>query len=179
MKNLIAIATALLSLQVNAADFSANIESGYARAHGSMANDSQPFSSVLTHTTTDSDFLQIGMLIDITSFNSFFKNSNFEFSVKEPVSILSFSFAGTGCHPTDKVDLCLGLGQGTVNVNSQKRRRDFGSWNYHFFSFFHINDYASAFLHTRYVGQVEIEDNGKKAEFGYKTVGLGISYKVM
>jgi hypothetical protein len=68
------------------------------------------------------------------------------------------------------------LGQGTFNVNADRDRRDFGTWNYQFLAELPIAGRWSAQFIGKYIGQVEQTVDGVYSKFGLSTATLGLGW---
>ena len=102
----------------------------------------------------------------------------FPFPEKATLKILAFLFVANLCHDKEQLkwQFCAGLGQGTVNVNADHVRSDYGSWNYQLqLNYLYRPDFYF-FTQTKYIGKVEIENNGVNGAFGFYTYTLGLGY---
>lgn len=101
--------------------------------------------------------------------------SHFRYPAGADLRVLAFLFRLNTCWmPTERFDVCLGLGQGTVNVNAPKDRRDWGTWNYQVQTDYALTDSISVFLLGQSIGEVEQEIAGVPAAFTILTAGGGI-----
>ncbi len=116
-----------------------------------------------------------GVGIHVISSSLSAATSEFPFEEKESVAVLSFLFVPTICTGSN-YQICSGIGQGTVNTNSKKQRRDYGSWNYHIHGHVPIGNSINLEGQFSYVGKVEIETEEGASEFSLIASSLGASY---
>ena len=101
----------------------------------------------------------------------------FPFAPGEALQVRAFLFIPQGCwQPTASLLWCAGIGQGTVNVNGERERRDYGTWNYQ--SSLRIFPYEglSVGLVGKYIGQVEQQVEGVDSAFSLLTLGAGVGW---
>jgi hypothetical protein len=102
---------------------------------------------------------------------------DFPFPAGAKLNILAFLFVPTLCYlPTDAFDVCAGIGQGTVNVNSGDNRRDYGTWNYQAIARYYVAPQAYVQLLGKYVGRVEQRESGKNSYFSFAGLGIGTGW---
>jgi len=94
------------------------------------------------------------------------------------VQILSFLFVATLCgNPNyQRLHLCFGLGEGTVNTNSVGNRQDLGTWNYHGQLQYDISPRASVMLSAKFIGRLEQQVDFVDAEFSFASLMFGPQY---
>lgn len=94
-----------------------------------------------------------------------------------PIRILSFLFIANLCTiGHERAQVCLGLGEGTVNTNGSGYRADFGTWNYHLRFAWNLLPRMSVVATGRFVGRVEQQVAGVDSSFSYWTSQLGLKY---
>lgn len=121
-----------------------------------------------------SGFLAIDALFTSTSHTG----ADFPYAAGADLTIRGFLFIPHLCgHLGPVVDVCGGIGQGTVNVNSTGQRRDWGTWNYQLMARFHLWKGLSAALIAKYVGKVEQEVNGVGSDFSFFTGQAGVGWR--
>jgi hypothetical protein len=72
--------------------------------------------------------------------------------------------------------LCGGIGQGTVNVNGDDNRRDYGTWNYQTSLRFFPYKGLSVGLLGKYVGRVEQQVNGRDSQFTFMSLAGSVGW---
>ncbi len=103
------------------------------------------------------------------------RGGRFDYPRGAEVDVLGFLFIPHLCwRPELPLTACAGLGQGTVNVNAARDRRDWGTWNYQLQVDLALGEYASAFVLGKAVGQVEQETDGQPAAFSILMLGGGL-----
>lgn len=101
--------------------------------------------------------------------------TRFPYPAGAELSVLGFLFIPHLCwRPSAPVQVCGGLGQGTVNVNAEGHRRDWGTWNYQLQVDVPLGQYASVFALGKSVGEVEQEVDGAPAAFTVLMLGGGV-----
>ena len=129
---------------------------------------------VRANTLPLSGFLTINALFTSTHHTG----SQFPYDDNAELTIRSFLFIPHLCgHLGDAVEFCGGIGQGTVNVNSEGQRRDWGTWNYQLMARFHLWKGVSAALIAKYVGKVEQEVDGVGSDFSFLTGQAGLGWR--
>lgn len=114
--------------------------------------------------------------IDVMWTSAEHTGDRFAYPAGAELNVLAFLFRLNTCwRPSARFDLCLGLGQGTVNVNADRDRRDWGTWNYQLQSDVALTDTFSVFAIGQYIGEVEQEIAGRPASFTILTAGGGLS----
>ncbi len=104
--------------------------------------------------------------------------SAFPFDQGAELRVLSFLFVAHLCaRPDAPVSLCLGLGEGTVNVNEPGDRRDFGTWNY--LARLDVEPWRGLVLsgQGRFIGRVEQQVAGVDSQFSFWTAQLGAGWQ--
>lgn len=102
--------------------------------------------------------------------------TRFAYPANSDLDVLGFMFRGNLCWtPDGPLDVCLGLGNGTVNVNAAKDRRDWGTWNYQLQVDYALGDTLGVFALGQYIGEAEQEIDGVAASFTMLTAGGGLS----
>lgn len=115
--------------------------------------------------------------IDLLSFSAAQQRSEGFYFEEGPIQILSFLYIANLCtlgHP--RVQVCVGLGEGTVNTNGTGYRADFGTWNYHLRGAWTFLPNLSVVATGRFVGRVEQQVAGIDSSFSYWTSQLGLKY---
>ena len=102
--------------------------------------------------------------------------NGFPFNTTETAKINTFLFAPTVCN-TGTLQICFGLGQGTVNVNQEKTQRDYGTWNYRLLLKYALNKKIKAFSQIKYIGKVEVVNGSTEGHFSIFPISAGLSYK--
>ena len=116
--------------------------------------------------------------IDLLSFSATQESDGFYYDPGQ-VDILSFLFIANLCSIGHRHwEACIGLGEGTVNVNSGENRGDFGTWNYHLRAAWLLRSDLSIVATSRFVGRVEQEKDGVPSSFSYWTTQLGLKYSL-
>lgn len=101
----------------------------------------------------------------------------FPFAPGEDLAVRAFLFIPQGCwQPTGSLLWCAGIGQGTVNVNGEQERRDYGTWNYQSSLRFFPRDGLSVGVMGKYVGQVEQQVRGEDSAFSFVTLGADVGW---
>ena len=103
-------------------------------------------------------------------------SGGFHFSANEKTKVNTFLFAPTVCN-SGVFQVCLGLGQGTVNVNQAQTRRDYGTWNYRALLRYKVMEGLRIFVQGKYVGEVEIEDGALASDFSVLPISTGLVYR--
>lgn len=173
------ISSFALGVETSRLQFDTHATSGGALWHGSLNDESaRPYYGVnLNWLAAVTETAGVGFQIDYskTSLNN--KGSGFALESEEDLSVSTIAFIPSFCHLATKVQLCGGIGQGTVNVNGSEERRDFGSWTYTAAAKFFWDQYSIMTM-ARYVGQIEEESDGLEREMGFKSVAVGIGYSL-
>jgi hypothetical protein len=119
---------------------------------------------------------EIYLAIETMFLKASVKSSDFPYDPNEQAKINTFLFAPTICN-LGAFQYCIGLGQGTVNVNQNRSRRDFGTWNYRLLLKYKFMKNWKAFFQIKYVGKVEIEVDDRPSEFTLIPYNLSLSYR--
>lgn len=91
------------------------------------------------------------------------------------LDVLGFLFIPHLCwRPELPLTACLGLGQGTVNINAARDRRDWGTWNYQLQLDVALGDHATAFVIGKAVGRIEQAIDGVQAQATILMLGGGV-----
>lgn len=115
--------------------------------------------------------------IDTLTFTAQRQPSDGFYFKEGPIRILSFLYIANLCTiGHERAQVCLGLGEGTVNVNGSGFRADFGTWNYHLRLAWSPLPNVSAVATGRFVGRVEQQVAGVDSAFSYWTSQLGLKY---
>ena len=120
-------------------------------------------------------YLSMGMLTTQATHDG----SDFAFPEGASLRVLSFLFVAHLCwRPTERLQGCLGLGEGTVNINAPRDRRDFGTWNYAAQLDLELTERLALVTTGRFIGSVEQQIAGRDAAFSLytATAGLGWAY---
>ena len=154
------------------------VAAGSASYHGELKSEGRPFVGFHTLVTSSQPGLHFAFLLDVAKQSSRVTGKRFALEDGEEADVLNFFMVGAGCYRRLNWQNCAGIGQGTVNVNTPNERRDFGTWNYHWLTYYGFADRMKAFLHGRYAGQVEIKSKGREADIGFKSLALGFAYSL-
>ena len=101
----------------------------------------------------------------------------FPFPADAQLKVLSFLFVANLCwQPVQALSGCLGLGEGTVNVNAPQHRRDYGTWNYAAELDWRLASGLSLVARGRFIGRVEQQVDGVNAAFSLYTATGGLSW---
>ena len=94
------------------------------------------------------------------------------------VEILSFMYVATLCgNPNyQHLHVCFGLGEGTVNTNSEGNRQDLGTWNDHGQIQYDITPRSSLMLSAKFIGRLEQQVDFVDAKFSFASVMFGPQY---
>jgi len=104
------------------------------------------------------------------------RGDRFLYPAGAELDVLGFLWRPNLCwHPDLPIEICGGIGQGTVNVNAEKDRRDWGTWNYQLQLDVALADHITVFAQGKYVGEVEQEIDGVPAAFTVLMAGGGVS----
>jgi hypothetical protein len=104
--------------------------------------------------------------------------SAFPFDGGAELNVLGFLFMANLCgRPDVPVSGCLGLGNGTVNVNEPGDRRDYGTWNY--LARVDVEPWRGLVLTAqgRYIGRVEQQVAGVNSAFALWTAQAGAGWQ--
>lgn len=102
----------------------------------------------------------------------------FPFDTDADLRILGFLFVANLCaRPDAPLAVCLGLGEGTVNVNEPGDRRDYGTWNY--LARLDVEPWKGLVLTAqgRFIGQVEQQVAGVDSQFSFWTAQAGVGWQ--
>ncbi len=104
--------------------------------------------------------------------------AQFPFPAGADLSIRGFLFLPNLCWDARATStrLCGAIGQGTVNVNTDGHRRDYGSWNYEVSARQPITRGLFATIAAKYVGQVEQQVAGVDSAFSIVALRLGAGW---
>lgn len=94
------------------------------------------------------------------------------------VQILSFLYVVNVCwNPHyQRLHACFGLGEGTVNTNSEGNRQDLGTWNYHGQLQYDITPRASVMLSAKFIGRLEQQVDFVDSEYSFASIMFGPQY---
>lgn len=102
---------------------------------------------------------------------------DFPFPEDADLRVLSFVFVANLCWLSrPALEGCLGLGEGTVNINAPGNRRDFGTWNYAAELAWSPVPRLSVVGRGRFIGSVEQEVEGEDAAFSLYTGTAGLRW---
>ena len=102
--------------------------------------------------------------------------SVFPFSTSEKLRINTFLIAPTVCN-VGVFQFCLGLGQGTVNINQNLVKRDYGTWNYRGLLRYQVFEKFKLFAQVKYIGKVEIQSGTTRGHFTLLPITGGLAYR--
>jgi len=74
-------------------------------------------------------------------------------------------------------EVCGGIGLGTVNVNTEGDRQDYGTWHYEAAARQDLTAALQLEVAAKYIGKIEQTREGDDAAFWLVTYGAGISWK--
>jgi hypothetical protein len=101
----------------------------------------------------------------------------FPFPEDADLKLLSFLFVANLCwRPVPSLEGCLGLGEGTVNINTPGHRRDYGTWNYAAEIDWNPIARLSVVARGRFIGAVEQQVEGVDADFSLYTATAGVAW---
>jgi hypothetical protein len=101
----------------------------------------------------------------------------FPYPPKAPLQLLSFLYVANLCwQPASELRGCLGLGEGTVNINARDFRQDYGTWNYAAELAWRPVPKLSVVARGRFIGAVEQQVKGVNAEFSLYTATAGVAW---
>lgn len=101
----------------------------------------------------------------------------FPFPEGADLKVLSFVFVANLCwRSLPALEGCLGLGEGTVNINAPGNRRDFGTWNYAAELAWSPVPRLSVVGRGRFIGSVEQQVDGEDAAFSLYTGTAGLRW---
>lgn len=99
----------------------------------------------------------------------------FPYPADAELDVLGFLFIPHLCwRPELPLTACLGLGQGTVNINAARDRRDWGTWNYQLQIDVALGDHATAFALGKAAGRIEQAVDGEPAQATLLMLGGGV-----
>lgn len=92
--------------------------------------------------------------------------------------MLSFLFVANLCwRALPALEGCLGLGEGTVNINAPGNRRDYGTWNYAAEIDWNPLSRLWVVARGRFIGRVEQQVEGVDSEFSMYTATGGLAWR--
>jgi hypothetical protein len=159
--------------------FDSHATSGGALWHGSLKDEAaRPFYGLnLSWLAAVTTAFGVGFQIDYSKTSLSNNGAGFTLESEKDLDVSTISFIPSLCHLASKMQLCGGIGQGTVNVNGTEERRDFGSWTYTAAAKFFWDQYSFMTM-ARYVGQIEETTAEGDREMGFKSLGIGIGYSL-
>ena len=103
--------------------------------------------------------------------------TQFPFALNADLALRGFLFLPNLCwDASTSTRICGAIGQGTVNVNADGDRRDYGSWNYELSARVKIHKGLFANVSAKYVGQVEQQVGGVDSSFAVGLVAAGVGW---
>lgn len=115
------------------------------------------------------------LAIDVFWTGATHRGDVFPYPAGAELDVLGFLFIPHLCwRPAWPVAACGGIGQGTVNVNAPRDRRDWGTWNYQLRVEAEPVEHLSVFALGKYVGQVEQQVAGRDGAFALLMLGGGL-----
>jgi hypothetical protein len=116
--------------------------------------------------------------IDVAWTSATHTGDRFAYPAGADLQMLSFLFRGNLCWlASDALSACLGLGQGTVNINAERDRRDWGTWTYQASVDYALSPHWGVVALGQYIGEVEQEIDGIAASFTVLTAGGGVRWR--
>ena len=101
----------------------------------------------------------------------------FPFPQKESLGTVIFLLDVGACYfQPMTVRYCAHIGQGTVNINHNDSRRDYGTWTYALMAEQNIGPDWSLQFFLRYIGRVEQRLSSVDSEFSMGTYGVAMSF---
>ena len=118
--------------------------------------------------------LKAGLSLDVLSIKTRHDGNVFPYRQDEEIRILAFLFLPTVCLHSNNLDMqvCGAIGQGTVNVNTDDNRQDYGTWNYQ--ADLKWGQEIMIGLMTKFVGKVEQRVEGRDSEFSFASLGVSL-----
>lgn len=114
---------------------------------------------------------------DVMTLSTVHTGKTFPFDSGVNLRLLNFFMIPSICYRfVDHFRSCAGIGIGTVNVNSETQRRDYGSWNYQIQAQYFLYDAWSIQALVKYVGEVEQTVAGAASQFGFYAFGIGLGW---
>lgn len=162
-------------------DVGIQLSSGAARFSGDLSNDD---TQAVVDLQIETLFVRASKLplmgylaIDALFTSASITQPAFPFKRGEELQVRAFLFIPHLCVlPSDMVLFCGGIGQGTVNVNGDGNRRDYGTWNYQTSLRFFPYKGLSVGLLGKYVGRVEQQVNGKDSQFTFMSLAGSVGW---
>ena len=132
------------------------------------------------HMSALEDRLRFHMAIDVLFMGARAEGGAFAgYDDGAELRVLSFLFIPSVCGvPVPSIQVCAGIGQGTVNVNAEGDRRDWGTWNYQLQVDYAPLPWLQLIALGKYVGAVEQEVRGVDSQFSFVTAtgGVGVVF---
>jgi hypothetical protein len=120
---------------------------------------------------------KVGVGLDVFNMAGTAVDTEFNYSEGSQLQYLGFFITPTTClfyEMENKV--CLGVGMGTLNVNSSENRSDFGTWNYQVDYQHNFSNKIFLKIISKYIGRVEQRIEGDDSEFWLSVATLGLGY---
>ena len=140
----------------------------------------QDIQAKVLHVSTLEDHLRYYLAIDVLITGAQAEGGAFlGYPDGAELDVLSFLFIPMVCGaPNAALQVCGGIGQGTVNVNAENDRRDWGTWNYQAQIDVSPWPWLQLFALGKFVGAVEQQVDGVDSEFSFFTVtgGAGLTF---
>jgi len=129
---------------------------------------------------TRSERLQANLSINTLVTSATHDGDRFPFPADADLRVLSFLFVANLCYRPGEshgLGLCLGLGEGTVNINAPEDRRDYGTWNYRAGVDLALTDHLLLTANARFIGSVEQQVGGVDGAFSVYTAEGGVGWR--
>ena len=140
----------------------------------------QDIQAKVLHVSTLEDHLRYYLAIDVLITGAQAEGGAFlGYPDGAELEVLSFLFIPMVCGaPNAALQVCGGLGQGTVNVNAERDRRDWGTWNYQAQIDVSPWPWLQLFALGKYVGAIEQQVDGVDSSFSFFTLtgGAGLTF---
>jgi hypothetical protein len=140
----------------------------------------QDIQAKVLHVSTLEDHLRYYLAIDVLITGAQAEGGAFlGYPDGAELEVLSFLFIPMVCGaPNAVLQVCGGIGQGTVNVNAERDRRDWGTWNYQAQIDVSPWPWLQFFALGKYVGAIEQQVDGVDSSFSFFTLtgGAGLTF---
>lgn len=140
----------------------------------------QDIQAKVLHVSTLEDHLRYYLAIDVLITGAEAEGGAFlGYPDGAELKVLSFLFIPMVCGaPNAALQVCCGIGQGTVNVNAARDRRDWGTWNYQAQLDVSPRPWLQFFALGKFVGAIEQQVDGVDSEFSFYTLtgGAGLTF---
>lgn len=160
------------------------IGAGSAAYHGDLSSDSVAPAYLLSYRIKDEDTAPAGSRTAAwyTGFEIFRSEAThdgrrFPYADQATLSLLGFFFTPGICQGFEVIEICASIGIGTLNVNSQGNRQDYGTWNYQVESKYRIGELFFAQIDAKKIGDIEQTVEGRAAHFWLTSILFSLGYR--